>query len=222
MIAVIEERESVAEAFVQGFKKEGIPSIGMQSTELIDWISCSNSDDIVSIQGFILGECGEIPNCQKSIRLHSDAPIISVQENRNLRSMLDLFAAGIDDVVAKPVHSLELLARIRVIASRAQQLSVQRGDTDILVFPDGRDPVVGGQTLQLPRREKHILEYLVANRGRRVTRSQIFNAIYGIFDDNVDEQVVESHISKLRKKLRNHLGEDPVDSQRYLGYCLTR
>ena len=117
MIAVIEERESVAEAFVQGFKKEGIPSIGMQSNELIDWISCSNSSDIVSIQGFILGECGEVPNCHKSIRLHSRAPIISVQENRNLRSMLDLFAAGVDDVVAKPVHSLELLARIRVIAS---------------------------------------------------------------------------------------------------------
>jgi hypothetical protein len=61
----------------------------------------------------------------------------------------------------------------------------------------------------LPRRERRILEYLIANRGRRVTKTQIFNAIYGIFDEDVEENVVESHISKLRKKLRKKLGVDP-------------
>ena len=64
----------------------------------------------------------------------------------------------------------------------------------------------------------HILEYLVKNAHRRVTKSQIFNAIYGIFDDNVDEIVVEGHISKLRKKLRLRLGRDVIDAKRYLGY----
>ena len=72
--------------------------------------------------------------------------------------------------------------------------------------------------LTLPRRERRILEYLVANRGRRVDKSQIFNAVYGIFDEDVDENVIESHVSKLRKKLRAHLGCDPIDSKRYLGY----
>jgi DNA-binding response OmpR family regulator len=72
----------------------------------------------------------------------------------------------------------------------------------------------------LPRRERRILEYLIANRGRRVTKTQIFNAIYGIFDEEVEENVVESHISKLRKKLRKKLGVDPVDSKRFLGYCI--
>jgi hypothetical protein len=46
------------------------------------------------------------------------------------------------------------------------------------------------------------------------------NSIYGIFDENVEENVVESHISKLRKKLRRNLGYDPVNSVRYLGYRL--
>jgi two-component system, OmpR family, flagellar system response regulator FtcR len=72
----------------------------------------------------------------------------------------------------------------------------------------------------LPRRERRILEYLVNNRGRRVSKAQIFNSIYGIFDENVEENVVESHISKLRKKLRRHLGYDPINSVRYLGYRL--
>jgi two-component system, OmpR family, flagellar system response regulator FtcR len=58
------------------------------------------------------------------------------------------------------------------------------------------------------------------NRGRRLTKSQIFNAVYGLFDDVVEENVVESHVSKLRKKLRARLGYDPIDSQRFLGYML--
>jgi DNA-binding response OmpR family regulator len=74
--------------------------------------------------------------------------------------------------------------------------------------------------LALPRRERRILEYLAANRSRRVSRTQIFNAVYGLFDENVEESVVESHISKLRKKLRHSLGFDPIDTKRYLGYQL--
>ena len=61
---------------------------------------------------------------------------------------------------------------------------------------------------------------MVKNRGRRVSKTQIFNAIYGIFDENIEENVVESHVSKLRKKLRARLGYDPIESKRYLGYCL--
>jgi DNA-binding winged helix-turn-helix (wHTH) protein len=74
--------------------------------------------------------------------------------------------------------------------------------------------------LQLPRRERRILEYLVANRGCRINKTQIFNSVYGLFSEDIDENVVESHISKLRKRLRHRLGYDPIDSKRYLGYRL--
>ena len=90
------------------------------------------------------------------------------------------------------------------------------------VFFDGRDPEIRGEQLALPRRERRILEFLVSNAGKRVTKTQIFNAIYGLFDEDVDECVVESHVSKLRKKLRARLGHDPIDSKRYLGYTFMR
>ena len=77
--------------------------------------------------------------------------------------------------------------------------------------------------MPLPRRERRILEYLIANKGRRVTKSQIFNFVYGLFDDGIDENVIESHISKLRKRLRQRLGTDPIEFfQRFLGYRLTQ
>ena len=88
------------------------------------------------------------------------------------------------------------------------------------VYFDGRDPTIGGEVMILPRRELRILEYMVSHQGKWISKSQIFNAIYGIFDDEVEENVVESHISKLRKKLREKLGTDPIDSKRFLGYRL--
>ncbi len=88
------------------------------------------------------------------------------------------------------------------------------------VFLDGRDPQVDGVTLALPRRERRILEYLASIGDRRATKAQIYSAIYGLFNENVEETVVESHISKLRKKLRATLGYDPICSKRFLGYRL--
>jgi hypothetical protein len=60
----------------------------------------------------------------------------------------------------------------------------------------------------------------VLSRNTRVTKTQIFNRVYGIFNDEIHENVIESHISRLRKRLKQRLGHDPIDSQRFLGYRL--
>ena len=150
----------------------------------------------------------------------SRAPVIAMNEAPSLEQTLSFFAAGVDDVVRKPIHVREILARVGAIRRRLEVEQDHAVVGEMRVFFDGRDPEIKGNILPLPRRERRILEYLVANRGRRVSKSQIFNSIYGIFDDNVEENVVESHISKLRKKLRRHLGYDPINSVRYLGYRL--
>ncbi|HET8638358.1 MAG TPA: response regulator transcription factor, partial [Acidobacteriaceae bacterium] len=135
---------------------------------------------------------------------------------------LELFQAGFDDVVRKPVHVREILARIGAVKRRAV---ASKGKEDglagpIRVFCDGRDPQLNGNDFPLPRRERRILEYLVSNRGRRVNKAQLFNAMYGFFDSEVDENTIESHISKLRKKLRQELNFDPIDNKRFLGYAI--
>ena len=88
----------------------------------------------------------------------------------------------------------------------------------LTVHTDGRDPEIDGESLLLPRRERDILDYLARNRGRPVTKGQIFKAVYGDLDTAVDESVVEGHISKLRKKLRMRLGYDPIEAKRMAGY----
>ena len=69
-----------------------------------------------------------------------------------------------------------------------------------------------------PRRERHILEFMVKNARRRVTKTQIFNTVYGVFNDDVNESIVEGHMSKLRKKLRGKLGYEVIEAKRFLGY----
>jgi DNA-binding response OmpR family regulator len=126
----------------------------------------------------------------------------------------------VDDVVRKPIHVREILARIKAIRARTRGRSEGTVLGDLRVFSDGRDPEIQGEVLPLPRRERRILEYLVNNMGCRVTKTQIFNSVYGLFSEDIDENVIESHISKLRKRLRHRLGYDPIDSQRFLGYRL--
>ncbi len=112
----------------------------------------------------------------------------------------------------------EIVARTDAIWRRVNASNGPTESGRLKVFFDGRDPEIDGEPLPLPRRERHILEYLVKNNKRRVTKTQIFNTIYGIFNDDVDESVVEGHMSKLRKKLRLKIGFDVIDAKRYLGY----
>ncbi|KQQ88242.1 response regulator transcription factor [Aureimonas sp. Leaf324] len=219
MIVVVDNRELVTNGYKSLFGTEGVSSAGFGVDEFRDWVESASDNDLSAVEAFLLGDFPERGAFTRLVRSRSTAPMIALAEAKALTSTLDLFAAGIDDVVAKPVHVKEILARVGAI--RRREVAIDRAKTtvdEICVFADGRDAEVAGQPMVLPRRERRILEYLVANKGRRVSKQQLFSAIYGIFDENVEENVIESHISKLRKKLKMRLGYDPVSSKRYLGY----
>lgn len=222
MIVIVDEREAVTEGYRAWFDREGVSATGLSTSDFDNWVKTVSEPDILAVEAFLLGDCRDRHVFPKLIKVRSPAPVIAMNENKSLDETLDLFAAGVDDVVRKPVHVREILARIKAIRSRVQTHGEGTVVGDMRVFQDGRDPEVAGEVLPLPRRERRILEYLVNNRGCRVTKSQIFNYVYGLFSEDIDENVVESHISKLRKRLRHRLGYDPIDSQRFLGYRLVQ
>jgi DNA-binding response OmpR family regulator len=220
MIVIVDERDSVAQGYTAWFDREGVSATGLAPADFSNWVKTVSDPDILAVEAFLLGDCGQRHMFPRLIKGRSRAAVIAMNDNKSLEETLDLFAAGVDDVVRKPVHVREILARIKAIRTRTRG----RGEGTVLgelrVFSDGRDPLVRGEPLPLPRRERRILEYLVNNIGCRVTKTQIYNSVYGLFSEEIDENVIESHISKLRKRLRHRLGYDPVDSQRYLGYRL--
>ena len=218
MIILVDDRSDVTSAYRASFGREGVSAATFTPTDFDNWFHSTSGPDLAAVEAFILGDFEQRETVTRVIKTRSEAPAIALNDSSGLESTLKLFAAGADDVVRKPVHAREIIARISAIRRRAAGEAKPTDLGDIRVFNDGRDPEVADQVLALPRRERRILEYLVANRSRRVSRNQIFNAVYGLFDEEVEESVVESHISKLRKKLRHILGYDPIDTKRYLGY----
>lgn len=220
MIVIVDERELVTGGFGSMFGREGIASAGFSPEQFNEWFSAAPGDDLRAVSAVLLGECGQREMSPRRIRDRTAAPVIALSEQHSLENTLRLFEQGVDDVIRKPVHIREILARVTAIRRRGAEESGFVEIGPMRIHMDGRDPEIDGIPLPLPRRERRILEYLASNNGRRVTKSQVFNAIYGVFDEDVEENVVESHISKLRKKLREKLGFDPIESKRFLGYRL--
>ena len=220
MIVFLENRQLVVDGYKGRFKDAGETLVRLTSTDLISWLLSSPQQELNTIEAVLIGECNNVDTVLSTIGKKLNVPVIALLDNRSLEQTLKFYRAGVDDVVAKPVHYEELLVRLATIKKRFAPSEVAESSSRIQIFFDGRDPYIDGAPVELPRRERRILEYLASIAGRRATKAQIFGAIYGVFDDQIEESVVESHISKLRKKLRGFLGSDPIDSKRYLGYRL--
>jgi two-component system, OmpR family, flagellar system response regulator FtcR len=225
MYCLVDIRESVNAGYAASFDREGVSAFGLAPGEFAGWLTSASRSDLDAVQGFLLGDFDDRAKCATLIRRHSRAPIIALADQRSLEQTLVLFDAGIDDVLPKPVHVREILARSEAIWRRVNggaRPLLEGGDAPrperLKVFFDGRDPEIDGEPFPLPRRERHILEYLVRTRGRRLTKAQVFNVIYGVYSNGVEESVVEGHVSKLRKKLVQRLGYDPIEAKRYMGY----
>nr|WP_245444302.1 response regulator transcription factor [Bradyrhizobium sp. Y36] len=220
MYIIVDDRESVANSYVGGLVREGVSSIGFSSGEFWDWLQSASESDLAAVDAFLLGDCDARGSLPRAMRKRSAAPIIAMSGQKMLKNTLELFESGVDDVVHVPIHLREILARTAAIARRRVGELPRPCENRIQVFFNGRDPEIAGHALTLPRRELRILEYMVSNHGKWITKTQIFNAVYGIFESTFDESVIESHVSKLRKKLRDRLGFDAIVARRYVGYRL--
>ena len=218
MIVLIDERAGVGAAYVASLERDGICGMQFDWPSFQEWFGGLSSVEAMAIQAFVVGDGDwRIPGV-RDIKRRSAAPLIALADRKILSDTLQLFDAGFDEVLGKPVHSREILARIQVISRRTSSGTDVAEASQLIVYADGRDPVVCGETLVLPRRERRILECLVQSRTAWITKSQIFSKVYGLFNEGYDESVIESHICRLRRRLRVKLGYDPIESQRYLGY----
>ncbi len=113
-----------------------------------------------------------------------------------------LLDAGADDVLGPQADGAEIASRINAINRRIYghaAESVTVGEVE--AFFDGRDPEVSGERVRLSRREHAIFQHLVLSANRVVSRAAIYDAVYGMDDDQPFDKVIDVYICKLRKKL---------------------
>ena len=218
MYILIDSREAVSSGYSAGFEREGLACTTFTDGGFASWLHAVPDCDLGAVQAIILGETADRLEIPGLVRSRANTPLIALKEERGLDETLALFNVGVDDVVKKPAPVRELVARANAIWRRASDTREEARFGPRTIYFDSRDPTIDGAPVQLPRRERQILEYLVKHRRRRITKPQLFNAIYGLFNETVDETVIEGHISKLRKKLRQRLGYDVIDAKRFGGY----
>ena len=158
MIILVDDRSEVTEAYRSSFSREGISAASFTPTDFNSWFHSTSGPDLAAVEAFILGDFLQRETMARAIKTRTEAPAISLNDSIGLESTLKLFAAGVDDVVRKPVHAREIIARIGAIRRRAAPAPKSTDLGDLRVFNDGRDPEVGGRTLVLPRRERRIIE----------------------------------------------------------------
>ena len=108
---------------------------------------------------------------------------------------------GADDYLIKPFALEEMFARIRAVRRRPAELGTEEIHVGLLVFDAANDEAtVDGMRLDLARRGLRVLAALVKRRGRTVLRESLEQAVYG-FDDEVQSNTLDSHVSRLRRKL---------------------
>lgn len=129
---------------------------------------------------------------------------------------------GADDYLAKPFHTDELLARLRALSRRNSELAHDGllNYADISLAPHSLVLSRNGIETKLKLKEAQLLELLIKNKNRIVSKKNIIEKIWG-YEADADDNHVESHISLLRKKLSSLSTECNIQTIRGVGYTLS-
>lgn len=133
-------------------------------------------------------------------------PLVGLTRRSDLRTRLDAFEAGADDVLAVPFAPEELKARVVALMRRAYSdalafaPAIKLGELEIDIVD--RTVCAGATRLRLTSLQQSLLYLLAANAGRVVTREEILDALWGI-DYVAESNVVDRHIRKLRQRLND-------------------
>ena len=145
-------------------------------------------------------------------------PVLILTARDGKLDKLKGFNLGADDYVIKPIDMEELAARLRALIRRSTGHASPRihlGDVEI--DPESRQAWYAGKPVELSAKEFAVLEMLLQNAGRVLTRTQLEQSIYG-WGDSADSNTIEVFIHHLRKKL----GSDFIQTLRGIGYTVGR
>ena len=201
-VLVVDDDQNVLELVKLFGEREGFEVIGVNSGDLVLAVFDRENPDVVVLDIMLPGKdgltlCGDL----RAIRM---IPIIMLTAKGEEADRVLGLEMGADDYVSKPFSPRELVARIKAVLRRTQQV-----DTTVnwkLKYPEleiqavARRVLVGGKDTELTPKEFDLLYYLAQNPRRVFTRDELLAAVWG-YDYFGDQRTVDVHMRRLRKKL---------------------
>ncbi len=157
--------------------------------------------------------------CTSIKKDYSDLPIVILTARHSTSDVVSGLNLGADDYILKPFVGDELLARIKV------QLRNREGDGGLLqvddLVLDGDAMMVerSGRQIKLTKTEFDLLQYLMASKGKVLTRENILNRIW-LYSPDIESRVVDVYVGYLRKKVDNGYKKKLIQSVRGFGYTI--
>ena len=223
-ILIVEDESSFSEALAFLLGKEGFEvSVAEDGRAALNLFAKEGADLI--LLDLMIPEVSGVDVC-RTIRTTSQVPIIMLTEKDAEIDKVVGLELGADDYVTKPYSSRELIARIKAVLRRGISDVEDHGDLDVVsVGPIRLDTArhqasINGAPVGLPLKEFELLEFLMRNAGRVLTRSQLIDRVWG-GDYFGDTKTLDVHIKRLRSKIE----ADPanpvlIQTIRGLGYKL--
>jgi two-component system, OmpR family, response regulator len=219
-ILLIEDDERTAEYIARGLREHGhVPDRAKNGKDGL-FLATSEKYDVLIIDRMLPGVDGL--TIIKTLRASGNhVPALFLTTMTGIDDRVEGLEAGADDYLVKPFAFSELLARLGALLRRPPisdvktRLRVGDLEMDLLKRAVSR----AGKVIDLQPQEFRLLEYLMRNEGRVVTRTMLLE---NVWDFHFDPQtsVVETHISRLRAKIDRGFGSEILRTMRGAGYCL--
>ena len=222
-ILIVEDESSFSEAISFLLGKEGFETDVAENGRTALELFKASASDLVLLD-LMIPEVSGIEVC-RAIRTTSMVPIIMLTAKDSEVDKVVGLELGADDYVTKPYSSRELVARIKAVLRRgtpesadADSSSAIQSAGNIRMDVERHQVTVNGTLINLPLKEFELLEFLMRNEGRVLTRGQLIDRVWG-GDYYGDTKTLDVHIKRLRSKIE----EDPANPQliqtiRGLGY----
>jgi DNA-binding response OmpR family regulator len=221
-VLIVEDEKSLATEIAEFLKSENflcdLAYSGMDASEKI----------AVNLYDFVLLDLG-LPDYEgldlirEARKMNSEASFIIITARGAVEDKVIGLDLGADDYLAKPFALTELLSRINAVARR--KFNVSNPDIilgDFTVQVQSRKLLCKGNEVELTKKEYDLLQYLVLNHDRVLTRQQLYEHIWGnMLDDQYDSNFIDVHIKNLRKKLNNHAPTPWLETVRGVGYRIS-
>ncbi len=215
-VLVIEDADAIRTAVESGLTSAGHRVLGQPDGRDVEKILAQFRPDVVVLDVMLPGRDGFA--LLNVVRSRCDAGVVMLTARDGIDDRLRGLTSGADDYVVKPFVLAELIARVDALLRRLGRITPTTTIGDLVIDPDAGTVRRSDAELTLTATEFKLLCYFAQHRDKVLTKTQILSGVWGF--DAYDPNLVEVHISALRRKLEER-GPRLLHTKRGLGYILS-